>query len=332
MSENPEDLEFLIHEVLEQLGWDADPSEVAASVRRLNVGLPKEDEFSVMCGWLGNCEIVHKLDQTQTPRTSSQTYQIPDLLIIFRLKNGPMPVLVEVKSYKDNKLSFRQDYFERLRNYGKALSLPVLIAWKRYGMWTLFELQHLKKASKNFNISFKQAMKENLLGVLAGDFAYSLHPQSGVHIQCRKEELVEKTPTENGYTEQWRMVIDDVYFTDGQERILRDLEAPVSSLFLSWNLEEKETHSDTHIVKSFVVSEHSMLFAHMALVRLLEFHLPGDQVIKWRGLLGKSQMLAGIQNFGDAVKVAMDRGIVRTILHQLPQTHPIFLEEGGGVL
>lgn len=329
MMGKPGDLEFIVHEALEQLKWDADPSEVATRVRRLNVGLSCEDEFSVMCGWLGNCDLVHKLDQTQTPRSSRQTYQIPDLLIIFHSKNGCIPVLVEVKSHKDKKLSFRQDYFERLRNYGKTLNLPVLIAWKRLGVWTLFELQHLRKASKNLNISFEQAMKENLLGLLAGDFAYSLYPRSGLHIKFRKEDLIEKTPTENGYMEQWRMVIDDVYFTDGKEHILRDLEPPVQSLFFSWDLEEKERHSDTHILKIFIVGEHSMLFAHMALVRLLEFHLPNDQAIKWRGLLQEFQVLRGIGSFGKAVKAAMDRGIVRTVLHQLPQTHPVFLGENA---
>jgi hypothetical protein len=130
MSEKPDDLGFLLHEALEQLKWDTDPSLVAAHVRRLNVDLPREDEFSVVCGWLGNCELVHKLDQTQTPSDSRKTYQVPDLLIIFRSQNGITPVLVEVKSNKHKKLSFQPDYLERLRNYGKALNLPVLIAWK----------------------------------------------------------------------------------------------------------------------------------------------------------------------------------------------------------
>ena len=45
----PPDAERLIQSVLAELGWDADASTVAARVRRLNVGLPREDEFSVVC-------------------------------------------------------------------------------------------------------------------------------------------------------------------------------------------------------------------------------------------------------------------------------------------
>lgn len=50
----PDDLERLIHETLEEIGWDADPRQIADRVRRLDIGLPVEDEFAVLCGWLEN--------------------------------------------------------------------------------------------------------------------------------------------------------------------------------------------------------------------------------------------------------------------------------------
>ena len=68
MPEPPEDLEHLVHEALTQLGWGADGKRIAARIWRLNIGLPREDEFSVVCGWLGQCELIHKLDQRQTPK------------------------------------------------------------------------------------------------------------------------------------------------------------------------------------------------------------------------------------------------------------------------
>nr|MBF4317138.1 hypothetical protein [Vibrio anguillarum] len=60
MKDKPSDLERLIHESLEQLGWSADAKSIAERVHRLNIGLPLEDEFSIICGWLGQCSLVHK--------------------------------------------------------------------------------------------------------------------------------------------------------------------------------------------------------------------------------------------------------------------------------
>lgn len=38
----------LIHETLEQLGWQGDAHALAERVKRLDIGLPAEDEFSML--------------------------------------------------------------------------------------------------------------------------------------------------------------------------------------------------------------------------------------------------------------------------------------------
>jgi hypothetical protein len=49
----PDDIERLIQEVLSELGYSGDAASIARKVKRLNLGLPAEDEFSVICAWLG---------------------------------------------------------------------------------------------------------------------------------------------------------------------------------------------------------------------------------------------------------------------------------------
>ena len=99
MEDKPSDLERLVHESLEQLGWTADARSIAERVHRLNIGLPLEDEFSIICGWLGQCSLVHKLDQQQYPSSSKDTFQVPDLLANFNVRGaGDISVLIEVKS------------------------------------------------------------------------------------------------------------------------------------------------------------------------------------------------------------------------------------------
>lgn len=210
----PPDLPRLIQDVLAELGYDADASAVAEGVRRLDIGLPVEDEFSVVSAWLGKCQLLHKLDQHQVPIASKHGFQVPDLLAKFSTQTRNTPVLIEVKSKNEPRLSFRPDYLERLQNYADLMGMPLLIAWKFHLVWMLFEVRHMKKATKNFNITLNKALQENLLGALAGDVAYKIGAGAGVHLRFRKDKLIGTEKNEGGHTEQWMTTIDDVAFTD----------------------------------------------------------------------------------------------------------------------
>src|SRR5262245_55773353 len=89
---------WLIAEAVQQLGLGADPKAVADRVRRLQVGLPAEDEFSVLLMWLGRCRLVHKLDQLQRPSDSRARWHVPDLFAVFDYHGTELPVLIEVKT------------------------------------------------------------------------------------------------------------------------------------------------------------------------------------------------------------------------------------------
>ena len=70
-----DDSDRLIQEVLAELGWDEDPKKIANKVKRLDQGLPAEDEFTAICSWLGKARLLHKLDQHQAPVSSRDLYQ-----------------------------------------------------------------------------------------------------------------------------------------------------------------------------------------------------------------------------------------------------------------
>ena len=48
MAKENDPLYWLISEAIQQLGLDADPKALTERIRRLQVGLPAEDEFSVL--------------------------------------------------------------------------------------------------------------------------------------------------------------------------------------------------------------------------------------------------------------------------------------------
>jgi Holliday junction resolvase len=321
----PPDTARLIQDVLAKLGWSADASAIAADVRRLDKGLPCEDEFSVVCAWLGRCQLLHKLDQQQIPIASRTQFQVPDLLAKFTTQRTQSPVLVEVKSKNEKTLSFKPDYLQRLTNYAALLGLPLLIAWKFWGLWTLFEVRHLRQADKNFNISLEMAMRENLLGVLAGDVAYKIGTGAGIHLRFRKDSLVKRDNDANGHTEHWLTTIDDVAFTDYERTFRRDLDAEVQSLFTACELEQTEEHSDTHLHLRLLASTDEMQFAHMALVRLLNWESGNDERPHWRRLLQKARVTANIENFSAALEAAFRQKVVSHVVHLRPRSMPEFL-------
>lgn len=321
----PVDGTRLIQDVLAELGWSADAAAVAEGVRCLDVGLPVEDEFSVVCAWLGKCQLLHKLDQQQVPIASRQEFQVPDLLAKFSTQTNKPPVLIEVKSKKEKRLSFRPDYLQRLQNYADLVGMPLLIAWKFHSLWVLFESRHMKKANKNYNITLEMAMRENLLGSLGGDVAYKIGVGAGIHLRLRKDKLVGKEEADDGSTEQWMMTIDDVAFTDYEGNRRKDLDSEVQSLFSTWDLEEQEEHNDSHIHLHFVSGKDGIQFAHTALVHLLNWESPHNGQPHWRGLLRKEQVTANVANFSAALESALRQKVVSHIFHLQPHAMPVFL-------
>lgn len=314
----------LIQEVLSELGWDEDPKLIVEKVRQLNLGLPAEDEFTAICSWLGKSRLVHKLDQQQVPPQSHAVYQVPDLLVQFE-NTGPL--LIEVKSKTKQTLSFTPEYRERLYEYAKLVNMPLLIAWKFHSMWVLFEARHLIKARKNFNIKFVDAMRENLLGVLAGDVSYKIAPGAGVRVHYKKEELLRVGDEENGFvTEEWRTRVDKIEFTIAGGKPAENLDSEVQTLFTTWNLTENQSHSDTHIKLHYVAgNDDGIMFGHMALTNLLNWSLPDGAKINWRHAIRRDTVVRNMTNFRQALKKGLDQNVVHAIIHQKPKSWPNFL-------
>lgn len=318
-----DDDDRLIQEVLAELGRDADPKAIADRVKRLDLGLPIEDEFIAVCSWLGKTRLIHKLDQHQAPSQSRDKYQVPDLLTQYQ-DSGP--VLIEVKAKKAHTLSFKPDYLDRLEAYAALLNIPLLIAWKYHGIWTLFEARHLSKAHKNFNIRFDHALRENLLGVLAGDVAYKIAPGAGIHLRFKKEKLLNTEKNEGGFTEQWQMRVDKVAFTSADGEPMENFDDEVGTLFTTWDLAERQVHSDTHVEMQFIATEDDgMMFGHMALVHLLNWSLPEGATINWRHAIRRDSVVSSMINFAPVLKRALDQKVVRIILNQQPQSWPGFV-------
>lgn len=315
-----DDLARLIHEALEQLGWKADASLVADRVKRLDIGLPLEDEFSIICGWLGRCNLIHKLDQQQFPVSSTNDFQVPDLIANFQIdENTNRTFLIEVKSNTKQTLSFRPDYVNKLKKYGEILNLPVLVAWKFYQLWVLVPIDEFRKADKNFNLSITDAIPLSLMIDMLGDFNYVLADNAGLHLRFNKVCLVETKPNEDGREESWNMLLSDVYITNGDGKPIRKYPSIIEQVFHTWDLEYKEEYFDDHIIISYVNTNNDIMSAHMALTRLLAFHTNEDY-IHWREHLSDTTVLDNIDNFRGAIEQCLALDVVKFLVDFKPKS------------
>jgi Holliday junction resolvase len=305
----------MIFEAAEQAGW-SNPSEVLEFAKRLEQGLPAEDELSVVFNWLGQCRLVHKLDQFPYPPNVWERYRVPDLLAVFNVQGQDCPVLIEVKTCVDNTLSWKPDYLSSLQRYADLLGLPLLVGWKRETFWTLFEAKHLQLATTNFNITFKQAMIQSLLGMLAGDFSFSFRHGTSMHIRTRK--LKETTDGFDG-------VIEEAYFSDAEGRRL-DGSGGALQFFLCIDQEPSVVETDTEVVQSFVIeTDQNAEFAHRAMVTMLSTFTQADHGFSWRQVLTQNQLPHLSGGPREAAKNTLDAGFLQLLIDPRPQTIPEFL-------
>lgn len=73
-----------------------------------------------------------------------------------------------------------------------------------------------------------------------------------------------------------------------------------------------------------------MQFAHVALVRLLNWESRHDGDPHWRGLLRKEQVTANVANFSAALDKALRQKVVSHIFHFQPHAMPDFLAVAAG--
>ena len=329
-SDSNDTLARLFHEAIQQLGWSTDSASLVNRVKRLSLGIPAEDEFAFLLSWLGKCSIVHRLDQSQYPPISRESFQVPDLFACFETKTGLKSVLIEVKVSSKDKLSWKADYLSRLKKYSSLMGLPLLIAWKFHNMWILVDLNNFKLARSNYHLTLNDAMRNNLMSFLAGDFGYVMKPKVGLHFHFKKIELLSRVEEESGVLhEAWVLRVDKVMFTDASDKEISNLPTGMWPLFLAADPNSIEDVDDDYIYQHLIITEDSgVRFAHTALPVLIQFMQMiknKDSIIHWRKHLDAHKFPVEFQLFKKAADESLKKGFIQYVLHQRPVNIPDFL-------
>lgn len=321
-----------VYEAMIDLGWEIqNASEITDRVQRLALGLPAEDELCVILDWLGNCRLIHKLDQMQAPQASKDQYRVPDLLAIFSLHGRDVPVLVEVKVSNERRLSWRPDYFEALRRYGQVLGLPVLVAWKATstGVWFLIDIDRFQKPNKNYRLTLEAAAKANLLGALAGDFIVQLQPGLGMKLTLHNvHSLTTDIQTDESSTAVLLEIADAEFIAPSGEPI-RKLGAGIWTLFWATGpTEEQEEIDQGYKIKLSIPPHGASAWAHAAITTILaldEGAAGAPSPFHWHRILQKRNYPITSSALNEAAVDGIKDGTVRYLFRQIPDVSPRFL-------
>jgi Holliday junction resolvase len=307
----------LLFEAAEQLGWAADAPALVERVKGLDRGLPAEDELAAILHWLGRCHLVHRLDQAQYPPDSKVNYRVPDLLALFQHRGRMLPALIEVKSTDKGVLSWKPQYLNSLQKYSELLKIPLLIAWKHRSFWVLFEPRHFRPSVSNLKISFTDALRETLLGQLAGDFSFCFRTPVGLHLRIRK--LSENSTG-------WEAVIEEVYFTNAEGARFTSPKG-VFPFFVCIGQDVELIEDESHFLQSFVISTGDQAeFAHRALLTLLDTFTKAKAPFRWRGILQQDIRPPQAGGLREAAKQALEEGFLKHVFDIMPNSVPEWLE------
>lgn len=133
------------------------------------------EEFAEICRWLGQCSAIDRSHHL-LPDTI-QHLSVMDI----RPTHGPA-VMVLVRAKAENRLTFKAEAFDAARKLAKYKRQPLLIAWKQFSLWMLVDANSFTGTGSHYGISCTAAAANNLMGVVAGDYAFILRSGAGFDV------------------------------------------------------------------------------------------------------------------------------------------------------
>lgn len=325
----------LIYKLLEKYPniFKSSPKDLVDKLEQLKKGLPLENEFIALLYWMENCNIVHKLDQDLLSKEYSSKYQIPDLYASINYKGKAISVLIEVKTTeKKTTLKFSGKYYKRIMSYSKLTGLPLLIAWKikNIGIWFLVDINEFKLKNKAWHLKFEEAIKNNLLGILLGEFSINFHSNIKMRIKFRKDKLISEKSGKQHKFETWKMTVVDFGFINYKGIKITSVNSLFFYILGLVPLTEKTLSKDNYIIQVWEIPENALIFAsNLFSLALLgnNFEKYDPSSIDWNRIIRESNFYFSFHALKNVVNKALKDGLIQFIGKLLPVNKPKFINE-----
>jgi len=295
---------------------------VAQRIQRIRAGLAPEIEFMAAVNWLSNVVVIHRLDQTPMPHyCNTEEVQQPDLLAIVRYEGRLVPVLIEVKTKDDSKLVWREDYLRGLLRYADIVQMPLLVAWKRWHVWALFEVSHFQKKVDAHHVDFNTAMRQTLMGTLFGDALVNVHERFQMFIDAVTDEAL---PPDDALIPgaRFRFTIQDAGFMIDKKKVKVSKE--LSWIFHLAAAKDEVLRTGEHSIRMEFTPDSNSVFSLSHLWFEVATSGLKEQEPDWEEILRKPLPIS-IGDVRRELSEGMESGIVSHVAIIAPNTMPNFL-------
>ncbi|MGA3323462.1 MAG: hypothetical protein ABSF45_03240 [Terriglobia bacterium] len=293
-------------------------------VQTIHAGLNPEKEFFSLVWWLGCCNGIYAIEDVPPPVQGSDGDLRPsDFLAVCHYKGKNLPVLIEVKTDKNDELVWSEAYLGPRRRLAQLLQLPFLIAWKRNGIWALTDTELFQKRVTAYHLHYEIALQENLMSLLFGDVTvvlmedFQFFAEARVHEPLPAEGLV--PPGE--YT----FKILEAGFSVGGKKVGR-LPSEQVWLFMASPADNDVERIGPDSVRIILhpAAESAFPLFHVLLAQVA-WPKPDGSETDWNTEIVKGPFPSTGSRFREALQEGLGLGTVRYVLEQVPQTIPQFL-------
>jgi hypothetical protein len=293
---------------------------LSKEAKRILESTAPEDEFMAIATWSGKCSLIHKLAPDKYPITADKKYKIPDLFAVFEYDGKSFPVLIEVKSRYNSqipgplrKAKFSPNYRQLLKNYGKLLGLPILVAQQiRPGdIWILVDIDTIGLDGKS-TINMQYDLSSLLLG------AFHVTFRKGTRFVLKVEKLVKKGE------KQFTGVVREAYFETHSGEKIHKTKSPMMVLFDLGYPEEEQNDEEKYLTISYKIPKDSSFVNYQALYSAISW----DKQLKTEKYPWNVMLKSGrypISYFGPET-IKEDEQFFKYILETEPKVRPEFLK------
>jgi hypothetical protein len=318
-----------IYEVPEAELSGVDPTAFGERIRTIHKGLSAENEFAAIASWLGRCSLLTHPDEVLH---TDGTYGVPDFLIVVHRGAEKIAFLVEVKTKEEDRLVWSKKYRTKMRKFADLLGMPLLVAWRRHGLWLLNDAALFEKREKAYHLTFDAALKSNLMGMLFGNVWIKL--KEGFRMEL-KMEILDSIDEQSGVVPEgaYRCIIREAAFYTTKGEVPKDLSSGLFPLLLAKAAEPRIERESRFLRHIFPTDPEGMFNSSDLLFANLSWGRPDDQEIDWKAEISKGLPVPTIA-LRESLRHALEAGAIQYVFDQQPEIVPPFLtgwtwEEAG---
>jgi hypothetical protein len=299
-----------------------DPEKIGERLRGIHKGWSAEHEFAAIASWLGNPRLIVNADEVLV---TDGHFRVPDFFVVARRANRDIPFLVEVKNESEDVIVWSESYLSSLRRFAQLLNVPLLIAWKRYGMWALVDSDHFTKKVTAYHLTFDCAVKNNLMTALFGNVFITIKEHFRYEIVLKLLDPKDAAATVLDDGDHKAQITDAALYTY-KGRVPKELYLDLFPLFLAKATDESTTERDGEYLKHiFTTDPEDMFSASDLLFSNLSFAQGPGEEINWVAALRKGLAAPKI-DLPAVLRRGIDAGAIQYVLEQQPEILPSFLE------